>query len=203
MGLGARARVRNRGRGEGLARPRPSRGLGFVRDEMLAKNGRERRPRVGRAIARRTILLDLLVEIVDIYRGARGNITHGGDGRRSPRARRCLALSPGNALRLVGIVVLSIDLATRLKSIHFDTREDHARARRGIGRARARRHANIGIACASNSNANARLRLRPPRWRDVPCRRRRHPRRASRPPTTRAAKRVRRVRRVRLERVRL
>ncbi len=100
----------------------------------------------------------------------------------------------GNSLRLVVDDVLS-DLALRLKSVHFDTREDHARARRGRGRARAGWHASIGIACAFSPNANARLRIAPPRWRDVPSRRRRYPRRASRPPTTRTAKRVRRVRR--------
>ena len=38
----------------------------------------------------------------------------------------------GNSLRLVVDVVL-FDLALRLKSIHFDTREGHARARRGRG----------------------------------------------------------------------
>lgn len=76
-----------RGTGRASRVPDGHRDLGFVRDEMFAKNGRERwRPRVGRAIARRTILLDLLVEIVDVYRGARGNITHGGDGRRPPCA---------------------------------------------------------------------------------------------------------------------
>ena len=103
VGHGALARVRSRARGERLARPRtsPGRTLGFVRDEISAKNGRERwRLRVGRAIARRTILLDLLVKVVDVYRGTRRNITHGGDGV-DHRVRDDVWPKFGNSLRLV------------------------------------------------------------------------------------------------------
>ena len=91
-------------------------------------------------------------------------------------------------------------LAVRLKSIHNDTREDHARARDSRGRARAHTHASIVIARAFSSNAEASLRFRSPRWRNVPSRRRRYPRRTSRSSATRAAERL--VRKRRLVRVR-
>ena len=47
------------------------------RDEKWA--GAMSKKRDGRAIARRTIFFDLLVQVVHVYGGTRGNVTHGGD----------------------------------------------------------------------------------------------------------------------------
>ena len=96
----------------------------------------------------------------------------------------------GNSLRLVVDDVL-FDLALRPKSIHFDTREDHARARRGLGRARAAAGTRASVSRAPFPRTPTRGFATPPRGcvtcragggdiRDVPPdRRRRAPRSAS------------------------